>query len=100
MSKVKGCINNRCVANKKKIRYPESEKFCSKCGQPLSYVCKKCYTPIESSEKYCVIHQAEKDDHADKMKKKLLCVGPSIAGVVVLTLTKGKEIVKYIPKIK
>ena len=100
MAKVKGCVNDNCVAHKKKITYKESEEFCSRCGQPLAYVCPQCYTPIGNGEKYCVIHQAEKDDRIDKTKKIAAGVGGGVLAVGGFVLTKGKEIVKHLPKIK
>ena len=98
MAEVKGCTNSRCVAHTKKITYKKSEDFCSKCGQPLSFVCKSCYTPIEESQKLCVMCQAKVDDRNDKIKDGVLKVGGTAVGVFTLAYTKGKDIVKYIPK--
>lgn len=100
MARVKGCVNDKCLARQKKITYAESEEFCSKCGQRLSYVCKKCYTPLESAGKLCVRCQADKDDRNDKRNKWLIGIGSTAAAVTVGALTKGKDIVKRIPKIK
>lgn len=100
MGRVKGCTNEKCVAFKKKITYKETEEYCSKCGQPLSYVCKKCYTPLEDKGKYCAIHQAEKDDKADQAKKVALGVGGAVLSAGAVVITKGKDIVKNIPKLK
>jgi len=55
MGKIKGCGNETCEAHKKKLIYKESESFCSKCGSPLVYVCKDCYTKLsDDTAKYCV----------------------------------------------
>jgi len=100
MVRVKGCVNEKCAAFKKKITYKESEEYCSKCGQTLSYVCKKCYTPLEEKGKYCAIHQAEKDDKADHTKKVVLGVSGVVLSAGAVVFTKGKDIVKNIPKLK
>lgn len=98
MAKIKGCTNSRCVAHTKKITYKKSEDFCSKCGQPLSFVCKSCYTPIEKSQKLCVMCQAKVDDRNDKIKEVAGQVGVAAVGLVTLAGTKGKDILKYIPQ--
>lgn len=98
MAKVKGCTNSRCVAHTKKITYKKSEDFCSKCGQPLSFVCKSCYTPIEESQKLCVMCQAKVDDRNDKIKDGVLKVGGFVLTVGTVAVSKGKDIAKYIPK--
>ncbi len=100
MAKVKGCANDNCAAHKKQITYKESEEYCSRCGRPLSYVCKKCYTPLDERGEYCLIHQAEKDDRADRTKKRLLAAGGFVLSFGGIVVTKGKDIVKHIPKIK
>lgn len=100
MARVKGCTNAKCVANKKKITYKETEDFCSKCGNPLTYVCKKCYTPIGKKDKLCARHLAEKEDKKDKAKKTAGQAGGVAAAVGAVVLAKGKDIVKYIPKLK
>ncbi|MDD7390576.1 MAG: hypothetical protein PUG60_13175 [Lachnospiraceae bacterium] len=100
MAGVKGCTNSKCVAVKKKITYKETEDFCSKCGGPLTYVCKKCYTPIGKKEKLCARHQAEKEDKADKVMKTAAQAGGAVLSVGAVVLTKGKDIAKYIPKLK
>ena len=54
MGKIRGCGNESCESHKKKLIYKDSEAFCSKCGKPLVYVCKDCYTQLTTdTEKYC-----------------------------------------------
>lgn len=97
MAKVKGCTNQNCTVFKKKITSKATEEYCSKCGQPLSYVCKKCYKPIDSKGKYCTVHQAEKDDNAHNAKKVVLKAGGAALSLGILAVTKGKDIAKYLP---
>ena len=98
MAKIKGCTNSRCVAHTKKITYKKSEDFCSKCGQPLSFICKSCYTPIAESQKRCVMCQAKVDDRNDKIKEVAGQAGVAVLSIGGIFLTKGKDIVKHIPK--
>lgn len=104
MLRVKGCVNETCVANQKKITYKEADDYCSKCGSKLHYVCKECYTQLpDDSEKYCVRCLAEKQDRKDKTKNHALKIaGGAVgaAGVVVASIGKGKEIIKVIAKLK
>ena len=89
MKKIKGCGNESCEAHKKKRIYKESEAYCSKCGSPLVYVCKDCYTQLTSNtDKYCLRCLAEHKDRTDKIKK-------VAAGVGGAALTVGGVIYKY-----
>lgn len=95
MGRVKGCIKKACVANQKKTTYREGDDYCSKCGNKLYYVCKKCYTQLpDDAEKYCVRCLAEKQDHKDHALK--------IASGAVMTvgIVAGKKVVKFISKLK
>ena len=103
MGRVKGCVNEKCIAHEKKVLYEETEEYCSKCGVKLEYVCKtkKCYTFLEKSDgKYCIKCQAKKDDRKDDAKKAALKVGGGVLAFGTLAVTKGKDIIKYIPKLK
>ena len=90
MAKIKGCTNSQCVAHTKKITYKKSEDFCSKCGQPLSFICKSCYTPIEESQRLCIMCQAKVDDRNDKIKDGVAKVGTAALSLGVAVLSKGK----------
>ena len=80
MSKVKGCINQNCLARQKKIKYKEMETACPKCGQELSFVCPKCFTVISANDrKYCIRCAEGKKDARDKVLK----VGGTVLGVAV-----------------
>lgn len=101
MASVKGCNNHSCIANKNKLKYKKSDEFCSKCGKELIYVCPKCYTPLTNeSEKYCLRHLAEMDDKKERRNKALAVVGTGILGVCTIVITKGKDVTKFIAKIK
>lgn len=98
MRRVKGCINNACVANQKKITYKIDDDFCSKCGNKLYYVCKKCYTqlPDDYSKKYCMRCLAEKHDNQHEWKK----AGSVALAVAPFALGFGKKFLKVISKLK
>lgn len=98
MGRVKGCINETCVANQKKITYKEADDYCSKCGNKLYYVCKECYTQLpDDSEKYCVRCLAEKQDRKDHTLK---IAGGVVAAVGIAVVSTGKQVIKVISKLK
>jgi len=95
MGRVKGCLNKNCLTNKKKITYKEGDDYCSKCGEKLSYVCKKCYTQLpDKLEKYCVRCLAEKED----IKNKRLKIGGGVLAVGGTILGVGKTVIKAVIK--
>lgn len=96
MTKVKGCVNYICSAYEKKVTYKESEDFCSRCGQKLVHVCKKCYTPIDSSKKYCDKCKERRDNRNKKIKKAVVSAGSVALTVGGVVLTKGKNISKRV----
>jgi hypothetical protein len=103
MGRVKGCVNEKCIAHEKKFLYKETEEYCSKCGVKLDYVCKtkKCYTFLEKSDsEYCIKCQAKKDDRKDDAKKAVLGAGGALLTIGGVVATKGKTIIKYINKLK
>ena len=101
MAKIKGCGNESCEAHEKKITYKESEAFCSKCGSPLVYVCKDCYTQLpDDTEKYCVRCHANHEDRKDKAKKVAAEVGGGALAVGGVILTFGKKALEVVKKIK
>lgn len=63
----KGCINETCIARKKKIAFKSDDLFCPKCGKPLEYVCSKCWKKLaDGSQKYCIRCQSDIQDKKDK----------------------------------
>lgn len=91
MGKNKGCGNELCEAHKKKITYKKSEAFCSKCGSPLVYMCKDCYTQLPNdTKKYCVRCLAKHEDRKNKAKK----VAAGIGGGILTVLTVTSSLVK------
>ncbi|HOZ37509.1 MAG TPA: hypothetical protein PLH64_02055 [Anaerolineaceae bacterium] len=89
MKKIKGCVNESCEAHIKKLKFKESEIFCSKCGSPLFHVCKDCFFPLpEVNDKYCVRCHAKHEDTKVKAGKVKAGVGATIASVVALALGK------------
>lgn len=96
MRSVKGCINKKCVANQKKIVYKTTDDYCSKCGNKLYVVCRKCYMQLpNSSEKYCVRCLAKKQDHKDQNLKK---AGGAAALGVAAAVGVGKKVAGSIVK--
>lgn len=100
MSKIKGCGSSNCIANKKKIKYKNTDEFCSKCGKQLVYVCKKCFTPIPENSKgsYCIRCQAERDDRKDNTLDKAKKIGGGVVGVGAMVLSVVPVVNKFIKK--
>ncbi|MHA1280371.1 MAG: hypothetical protein ACTSQ8_24640 [Candidatus Helarchaeota archaeon] len=100
MGKIKGCGNESCEAHKKKLKSKESEAFCSKCGRPLVYVCKDCYTQLPAdTDKYCVRCLAKRKDKLWKVFKDTAKVG---GGTLTLgsVILYGKKAFDWVKKIK
>lgn len=92
MRKIKGCGNESCEVHKKKITYKGSEIVCSKCGSPLVYVCKDCYTQMpDDTDKYCVRCLAKHKDRKDKAKKVATGVGGGALVVLGVIFNHGKK---------
>lgn len=98
MRRVKGCINEACIANKKEKTYKVKDDYCSKCGNKLYYVCKKCYTQLDKDSKnYCIRCFAEKKDQNNNAKK----IGVKVFALGVPAVGVGKkfiEVIKDLPK--
>lgn len=74
MKAKKGCINEKCESRIKKIHYKDSDRFCSKCGNELQYVCSDCWTQLEDNKnRYCIICENKRKDlneqRIEKVKK-------------------------------
>lgn len=92
MGKTKGCGNESCDAHKKKLLYKKSESFCSKCGRPLVYVCKDCYTQLPADTgRYCVRCLAKHEDMKDNAKKVAAGVGSGALAVGGVIFNIGKK---------
>lgn len=89
----KGCINDNCLNNRKKISYKKDDMYCSKCGNTLVHVCKDCRIPLYDEEVYCVRCKAEREDKKDKAAenaKGALKAAAGVASIAVAVITKGK----------
>lgn len=71
MKAFKGCTNDECIAYKK-VHYKQSDYYCSKCGDSLSYVCADCWHPLEDNHtKYCNDCKKKRDEKARERKQKV-----------------------------
>lgn len=102
MGRVKGCMNESCLANQKSITYKEENDYCPKCGNKLYNVCKKCYTQLpDNAARYCVRCIAEKQDRKDKAKDRALKIGVSMITAIGIAATDaGQKVIKHISKFK
>ena len=108
---MKGCTNITCAAYHKRTQFKKTDDFCSKCGQPLSYVCKKCHTPVDgASIKYCLSCAEEMAAKREMMKEKAVKAGKvamqvgevaiKVAPVVVPAVASLPVVKKIAPKIQ
>ena len=85
MGKVKGCINQDCLARQKKTKYKGAETACPECGQKLSFVCPKCFTVLSANDgKYCIRCAEGKKDIRDKALK---AAGTAVGCIVAVVGT-------------
>lgn len=85
MKKIKGCLQDDCIALKKKIVYRMDDNFCSKCGKPLYIVCKRCRETVieeKAESALCMRCQAEVEDKKQKRKDNAKKAGKTAMEVV------------------
>ena len=68
MGLIKGCTNIQCGQKHKEVKFKEDDLFCPKCGKELSYVCSKCFAPLEEAAKRCPKCQQKIDNRKAKVK--------------------------------
>ena len=106
MKAFKGCVNEICSAYKK-IHYKDADMFCSKCGEPLFYVCADCWTQLEVNEnRYCIrcraIREDKKDQRFDRAQDGVKAVvgaigiGAGALAKVAKDVNKGADAMKVI----
>lgn len=81
----KGCPNEACERNKKKIKLSATEEFCPKCGSKLVYVCTKCFKEIEdidTKHKVCRLCEAQAADKKQKVGDIAKKAGGGVVGIV------------------
>lgn len=106
MKAFKGCINEGCIAHKK-IKYKDSDEFCSKCGNALSYVCAGCWKVMEdNSARYCISCLAEREQKRSQNIEKVKSGGRAaaetlgtVSAVVMTTAKNSQQLVSGIKKI-
>ena len=70
---VKGCMNQECIANQKKINFSLDYDHCPKCGQKLSYVCKDCRMELDDdTRRYCLRCESRRKDDREQMGKVIM----------------------------
>ena len=68
MALIKGCTNIECGQKHKEVKFKADDLFCPKCGKELSFVCSKCFAPLEEEKKRCDKCQAKIDGRKAKIK--------------------------------
>lgn len=101
MKRVKGCINEGCIANQGKNNFKDADDYCSKCGNMLYHVCKECYTQLpDDAAKYCERCLAKKQDRKDHMKDNALKTGGAIGAIGISAISIGAKVFKAVTKQK
>lgn len=90
---IKGCLNEDCIAFQKRINFKANDKFCSKCGQPLFFVCKDCRMKLDNgTKKYCIrCENKHKDDSEQLGKVVLKKIGAGAKVVKDAAIETGKK---------
>ncbi len=79
MKKIKGCIDPECIAKKKKLVYAADDYYCSKCGEPIFYVCRWCRKPLKEGDgAFCADCQARMDARRQQAKDTALKTGSTV----------------------
>ena len=97
MKRIKGCISDNCEEKEKRTKYQETDSYCKKCGNPLSFVCAQCFMPLpeEPAKRFCVRCEAERTDRAEERKriakKALGAIGATTAAIVPFILRGNKK---------
>lgn len=97
MKLTKGCANVNCDSHIKKVKFKNTESYCSSCGKQLVYVCNDCYKILENEyNKYCVRCNAKHDERKDKLKKYGTTAGAGAVTVGIFVAKKGKKVLDII----
>ena len=101
MKAFKGCVNEDCIAYKKR-HYNKEDNYCLVCGKELYFVCADCWKQLsDNKEKYCITCKATRDDKRDQridgVKKIAAGVGGAftfVAGTMATVAANTKQIEK------
>ena len=88
--RAKGCPNPSCENHIKKVKIKASDDFCPKCGEPLIFVCKKCFCEIQdlgmehTKCTHCMEEaQAKKEQRIEMAKDYGKKAAVAVGGVIV-----------------
>ncbi len=102
MKAFKGCTNENCQAYEK-IHYKKDDRFCSKCGCALSYVCADCWKVLETNEnRLCISCEAkreQKKEQRDEKAKKFFAAAGGVAVAAVGAVKNADAIVDGAKKV-
>lgn len=67
----KACLNDNCDGKHALIKCSVTDKYCMKCGQPLTHVCIRCGEPIKNDlQKICDrCRQKQKEEKKEAQQK-------------------------------
>lgn len=103
MKMYKTCKNDSCNQMNIKIKCSNTDKFCTKCGEPLIHICYTCLKPLDSNEdKYCAscinLQKEKKQERKEFINSKLENIPTIVTGVAasvpIITASVKKIITK------
>ena len=80
--RIKGCPNPDCECNRKKHKYTADDRFCTRCGSELVFVCKVCFKKLADEGPQHVICgkcAAERDDRRNDAHKRWANFGENLS---------------------
>ncbi len=99
MKAFKGCTNQMCEAYKEN-HYKDSDEFCTKCGERISFVCAECWKPMEDGKKkYCISCAAKRAQRRAEKWDAVKKTGGKVAAVVGSAVVAVPQLVKNSDKL-
>lgn len=70
--RIKGCPDPECERHIEHFKYKSTDKFCTRCGSQLAFVCAKCFEPIEDTEdqrRFCEACKPKESKDSENLQK-------------------------------
>lgn len=99
MGTVKGCLNRACSDFKSHRHYKKDDEYCTKCGERLYWVCKKCHCELpDNTQKHCIRCIEAKESRKEDAGEKLKSVGTKVGAAVLTVGSIGAAAAKFLIK--
>ena len=95
--RIKSCPNEACECHMKK-KYKADDQYCTKCGEPLIFVCAKCFCEIEDlgyKHIICKACEAKAQERKERIKDTVKTKGAkAIGGATPIAVGIGNTLLK------